>query len=140
MKKTISLTRVIIILFNSLLKDRIASERLIQADEAAAEPKDGDKVIAQAANGMNGKMYRVSLAQQESSIHVYDIIYIISMISSKGGSRRREKNRKVLLMMMRAFAPSAANASDATTTSDLGSGLSSGSQSNKAHKANDASS
>jgi len=32
-------------------KDRIASERLIQADEAAAEPKDGDKVIAQAANG-----------------------------------------------------------------------------------------
>ena len=63
-KKTISLTRVIIILFNSLLKDRIASERLIQADEAAAEPKDGDKVIAQAANGMNGKMNRVSLAQQ----------------------------------------------------------------------------
>ena len=32
-------------------------------------------------------------------------------------------------MMMRAFAPSATNASDATTTSDLGSGLSSGSQS-----------
>jgi len=39
------------------------------------------------------------------------------------------KKLKVLLMMMRAFAPSAANASDATTTSDLGSGLSSGSQS-----------
>ena len=32
-------------------------------------------------------------------------------------------------MMMRAFAPSAANASDATNTSDLGSGLSKGSQS-----------
>ena len=39
-----------------------------------------------------------------------------------------EKNRKVLLMMMRPFAPSAANASDATTTSGLGIGLSSGSQ------------
>merc|ERR1712212_1457680 len=35
-------------------KDRIASERLIQADEAAAEPKDGDKVIAQAANAKSG--------------------------------------------------------------------------------------
>jgi len=42
-------------------KDRIASERLIQADEAAAEPKDGDKVIAQAANDCyegNGSGYR----------------------------------------------------------------------------------
>ncbi len=38
------------------------------------------------------------------------------------------KNCIVLLMMMRAFAPSAATASDATTTSGLGSGLSSGSQ------------
>ena len=38
------------------------------------------------------------------------------------------KNRKVLLMMMRAFDPSAATASEATTTSGLGSGLSSGSQ------------
>ena len=38
------------------------------------------------------------------------------------------KNRKVLLMMMMAFAPSAATASDATTISGLGSGLSSGSQ------------
>ena len=38
-----------------------------------------------------------------------------------------KKNCKVLMMMMKAFAPSAA--SDATTTSGLGSGLSSGSQS-----------
>ena len=39
------------------------------------------------------------------------------------------KNRKVLLMMMRAFDPSAATASEATTTSGLGSGFGSGSQS-----------
>ena len=43
----------------------------------------------------------------------------------------------VLLMMMKVFAPSAANASDDTTTSDLGSGLSSattsGSQSKNSH-------
>ena len=36
--------------------------------------------------------------------------------------------------MMRAFAPSAATASDATTTSGLGSGLSNGSQSKKGKK------
>ena len=47
------------------------------------------------------------------------------MNTGKGGSRRREK---ILLMMMRAFGPSAATTSDATTTSGLGSGLSSGSQ------------
>ena len=64
------------ILCNSLFKDRIASERIIQADEAAAELKEGDKAIVQAAaaivqaasishklvNGMSGKMYRVPLA------------------------------------------------------------------------------
>ena len=37
------------------------------------------------------------------------------------------KNHEVLLMMMRTLAPSAATASDATTTSGLGSGLGSGS-------------
>ena len=37
------------------------------------------------------------------------------------------KNHKALLMMMRATAPSAVTASDATTTSGLGSGLGSGS-------------
>ena len=40
--------------------------------------------------------------------------------TSKGGSRRREK---ILLMIMRVLAPSPATASDATTTSGLGSGL-----------------
>ena len=51
------------------------------------------------------------------------------IITSKGGSRRREKNLNVQLMMMWAFVPSAVTASDATTTSGLGSGFSSGSQS-----------
>ncbi len=39
------------------------------------------------------------------------------------------KNHKVMWMMMRAIAPSAATASDATTTNGLGSGLGSGRQS-----------
>ena len=43
------------------------------------------------------------------------------------------KNRKVLLLMMRAFAPSATTASDPTTSSGFGSGLSSGSQSKNSH-------
>ena len=43
--------------------------------------------------------------------------------TSKGGFCRREK----IIKLMRALAPSAATASDATTTSGLGSGLSSGS-------------
>ena len=51
-----------LILFNLLLKDRIASERIIQADVAAAEPKIGDKANVKAANGMRGKMCPVSLA------------------------------------------------------------------------------
>ncbi len=37
-----------------------------------------------------------------------------------------ERNHKVLMLMMRAFAPSVATASDATTTSGLGNGLGSG--------------
>ena len=48
---------------------------------------------------------------------------VASYATSKGGSRRREKVK--MLIMMRAFAPSAATVSDATTTSGLGSGLSS---------------
>ena len=52
------------------------------------------------------------------------------MNTSKGGFCHTEKNHKVLLLMMRAFPPSAATASDATTNSGFGSGLGSGSQSN----------